>query len=154
VYTQQKTTVQIRGGHYIHYRHFCAVLGCEHAPYDEISNLFGRLGELVMPFPIQCKGSLSQKEAIIADDPILARREYTDINVNVLSLLAQFQSNSNAKLYGTNADNGYPIEEVLQALAYIIADENELFGKRPKGYVDLRTPYPKQSHLKRSVAQT
>jgi hypothetical protein len=39
----------IRGGHYLHNRHFCAVLGCEYAPYSEIIKLFSRVGDLVIP---------------------------------------------------------------------------------------------------------
>jgi hypothetical protein len=128
---------QIRGGHYIHYRHFCAVLGCEHAPRDKILNQFSRLGELVIPFVIQCKNSISQINAIIADDPLLAHRNYSETNVNVSLLMAQYQSDSNALLYGTDRSNGYPIKEILQATAYIIANNNELFGKRPKGYVNI-----------------
>jgi len=123
----------IRGGHYIHYRHFCAVLGCEHAPYDKILDEFSRLGKLVIPFPIQCRDSISQIESIIANDPLLAKRYYSDMSINVSSLLGQFQSDRNALLYGSTPENGYPIREVLQAVAYIIADHNELFGKRPKG---------------------
>ncbi len=127
----------IRGGHYIHYRHFCAVLGCEHAPYDKILDEFSRLGKLVIPFPIQCRDSISQIESIIANDPLLAKRYYSDMSINVSSLLGQFQSDRNALLYGSTPENGYPIREVLQAVAYIIADHNELFGKRPKGYIEI-----------------
>lgn len=127
----------IRGGHYIHYRHFCAVLGCEHAPYDKIMAEFSRLGELIIPFPIQCRDSILQIEAIIAGDPLLAGRNYSDISVSVSSLLAQFQNDRNALLYGTTLENGYPIREVLQAVAYIIANDNELFGKRPKRYIEI-----------------
>ena len=49
----------IRCGHYLHNRHVCAVLGCEHAPYDKISELFTRIGELVNPFPILYKEELT-----------------------------------------------------------------------------------------------
>ncbi|MCL2082426.1 MAG: hypothetical protein FWH04_04210 [Oscillospiraceae bacterium] len=128
---------QIRGGHYIHYRHFCAVLGCEHAPFDKVSSQFSRLGELVIPFVIQCKDTISRINTIIANDPLLAQRNYTDVSVSVSSLLTQFQSDSNGLLYGTDSDNGYPINEILQTTAYIVADSNELFGKRPKGYIEI-----------------
>ena len=29
----------IRGGHYLHNRHVCAVLQCEHAPYGEVQKI-------------------------------------------------------------------------------------------------------------------
>ena len=130
---------QIRGGHYIHYRHFCAVLGCEHAPCDKILSQFSRLGELIIPFPIQCRDVISRINAIIANDPLLAQRSYSDITVGVSSLLGQFQSDANSRLYGTDPNNGYPIKVVMQAVAYIIADDEELFGKRPKGYLKIIT---------------
>lgn len=127
----------VRGGHYIHYRHFCAVLGCKHAPYDKIKAEFAKLGELIIPFPIICRGSIDEIEAIIAKDSLLAERNYSHFNVNVALLLAQFKDDNNALLYGTNLENGYPIKEILNSLAYIIANENELYGKRPKGYLDI-----------------
>lgn len=36
-------------------------------------------------------------------------------------------------IYGESQGTGYPISEILQGIAYIIADENELFGTRAKG---------------------
>lgn len=128
----------IRGGHYIHYRHFCAVLGCEHAPREKIAGEFSRLGELVIPFPILCKDSLLQIEDIIANDALLAERNYADICISVSSLLVQYQSDRNALLYGRSAENGYPIGKVLQAVAFAIADDSELNGNRTKGpYLDV-----------------
>lgn len=127
----------IRGGHYIHYHHFCAVLGCEHAPYEKILNEFPRLGELVIPFPILSKNSISEIETIIANDPLLAQRNYSDIRLSVASLLGLYSADSNALLYGTTAENGYPIKEILQATAYIIANDTELFGKRPRNYLEI-----------------
>ena len=127
----------IRGGHYIHYRHFCAVLGCEHAPCDKILNEFSRLGELVIPFPIQCRDLIENIEAIIADNPLYSERDYTNIQSRISMLLIEFQTDSNALIYGTKSNNGYPLREILQAVAFIIADDSELYGNRPKGYVEI-----------------
>lgn len=127
----------IRGGHYIHFRHFCAVLGCEHAPYNEICPLFNHLGEYVNPFPILCKDTSSAIQNIIDADELLSNRRYTHSLVNVSSLLELYNDNSNSLLYGSNAENGYPISEILKAVAYIIADDNELSGKRTSSYIPL-----------------
>jgi len=128
----------IRGGHYIHYRHFCAVLGCEHAPCEKILDKFSRLGDLVIPFPIQCKDTSLQIEAIIENDPLLCTRQYSDSNVSVLQLFDLFKSDKDALLYGATSENGYPLNEVMQAVAYIIADNDELRGKKTKGnYLEL-----------------
>lgn len=76
----------IRGGHYIHFRHFCAVLGCEHAPYDQLSECFSRLGELINPFPILCKDTEEHIQSLINKEPLLSKRRYSIKNVNVKSL--------------------------------------------------------------------
>jgi hypothetical protein len=127
----------IRGGHYIHFRHFCAVMGCEHAPYCKIQEKFGRLGDVICPFPILHKDTLTKVEEIIQSDLLLVQRTYTVYNYRVASLWEQYKSNHNALLYGNGSDAGYPVSEVLQAVAYVIADDNELLGKRPKGYAQI-----------------
>ena len=127
----------IRGGHYIHFRHFCAVMGCEHAPYCKIMEQFSHIGELINPFPILHKDEYIQIENIIQADPLLANRNYTELDVNVASLLQRYLENKAALLYGTTLSNGYPIAEILQAVAYVIADDDELSGKRPKGYLQI-----------------
>jgi len=127
----------IRGGHFIHNRHVCAVMGCEHAPYDKVSSELRRIGELVNPFPILSKKTHAEIERIISGDPLL-QRDYSVLRMNVKSLYEQYQSDGKGKLFAANDDSGYPITEVLQALAYIIADDNELNGTRPKGsYKDI-----------------
>lgn len=127
----------IRNGHYIHFRHFCTVLGCEHAPYEKIYGCFANIGELVIPFPILCKDTNLRIEEIIRDDPLLAQRDYATNNISIASLVTIYNSDPNGLIYGTETSNGYPIAEVLQAVAYVIANEDELYGKRPKGYMQI-----------------
>lgn len=133
----QRLPEAIRGGHYLHFRHFCTVLGCEHAPYEEVCNCFANLGALIIPFPILCKDTNIRIEEIIQDDPLMSQREYATNYVNISSLLAIYKENANFLLYGETTHSGYPITEVLQAVAYVIANDNELFGKRPKGYIQI-----------------
>lgn len=123
----------IRGGHYLHNRHVCAVLGCEHAPYNAVHNLFQNVGDLITPFPILCKDEKSHIETIISRDPLLANRTYSISNFNIKSLYEQFQSNQTTLLYGFDTSSGYPITEILQGIAFIIADKQELNGNRPRG---------------------
>lgn len=127
----------IRGGHYLHFRHFCAVMGCEHAPYGEMCNCFRHLGDVIIPFPILCKDTYSEIETIINAGSLLAQRNYNIANISISSLYSIYQDNKNALIYGVSDNSGYPISEVLQAIAYVIANENELFGKRPKNYVSI-----------------
>lgn len=129
---------EIRGGHFLHFRHFCAVMGCEHAPYRKIEECFSNLGYYIIPFPILCKETLSQINEIVNNDPILKARTYRNVVVSIKYLLDLGDSTPSALLYGDSEKSGYPIAEILQAIAYIIADQSELFGKRPRGsYTDI-----------------
>lgn len=124
----------IRGGHYIHFRHFCTVLGCEHAPYEAVCSHFNELGTLVNPFPILTKDSYLRIDEIICSEPLYSQRNYTVMNVSVQSLLSLYQQNNGESLlYGDSRECGYPITEILKAVAYIVANDNELNGKRPSG---------------------
>lgn len=123
----------IRGGHYLHNRHVCAVMGCEHAPYDKVSELFAHAGDLVNPFPILYKDEHSFIEDRITNTTIFANRKYTTLLHSVSDLIYKFEENNRQLLFGNTQDKGYPISEIMQAIAYIIADENELNGKRPRG---------------------
>jgi len=128
---------EIRGGHYIHFRHFCTVLGCEHAPYNEINSHLEHLGELVNPFPILCTDNRSNIESIIQSDELLSQRAYTNQNLSLTSLLLMYRDNSNALLFGQSHISGYPVNAILKASAFLIANEDELFGNRPRGYIQI-----------------
>lgn len=112
-------------------------MGCEHAPYGKICSCFASLGDLINPFPILCKDSNTRIEEILQGDPLLAQREYSVNNTSIASLLTIYQNNSDALIYGVSDNSGYPITEVLQAIAYVIANTDELYGKRPKGYIQI-----------------
>ena len=67
----------------------------------------------------------------------MSQREYAINNVSISSLLSIYNENADSLLYGDANRTGYPITEVLQAVAYVIANTDELFGKRPKGYIQI-----------------
>ena len=127
----------IRGGHYIHFRHFCAVMGCEHAPYNRIKPCFRELGKHINPFPILCKDFLPRIDDIIQSDSLLSNRTYLVSQVSVQSFLSIYQDDTETLLYGNSVSTGYPISEICKAVAYVIADDDELTGKRPKGYLGI-----------------
>ena len=128
----------IRGGHYIHFHHFCAVMGCEHAPYCKIKEQFSHLGDLIIPFPILHKDGYVQIEKVIESDPLLRDRTYTVFHGSAATYIADYSNDREMLLYGNSCNSGYPISEVLQAIAYVIADDNELFGNRVSGgYVEV-----------------
>ncbi len=128
----------IKGGHYLHNRHFCAVLGCEHAPYDKICECFARVGEYINPFPILCKETTQRIEKIINETTLYSERNYETFNLHVSELLSIYENNKSTLMYGNNNSCGYPILEILQGVAYVIANNDELNGTRIKGnYIDL-----------------
>lgn len=123
----------IKGGHFIHFRHFCAVMGCEHASYDKIKDCFSYIGELICPFPILCKCDSKELDSIIRSDPILKHRSYENIELSAKRLLDILTSDDKTLLFGNGIDTGYPIAEILKGAAYVIANESELSSKRVKG---------------------
>ena len=124
---------EIRDGHYLHFRHFCAVLGCEHAPFNKISMLLRHPGEYINPFPILHKGTQLEIEHIINSTPLYRARRYAVTDMSVFSLLCVFNSDNNKLLYGNKTTNGYPISKIMQAIAYVLANEDQLHGRRPVG---------------------
>lgn len=130
--------LNIRGGHYIHYSHFCAVLNCEHAPYEAIQEKFKDLGSLVNPFPIISKGSKKDIDSIIENNDIYNNRTYRVESFTIQSLLSLFKRNKKVLLYPQEEGTGYPIDLILQAVAFIIASPDELAGTRTRGnYLNL-----------------
>jgi len=123
----------IRGGHYLHNRHICAVLGCENAPCNSIKKLFRDVGKLINPFPILSKDTKAKIEDVINRDPLLRERKYRTSKIRIKSLYEKFQSDNNRLLYGNSPDSGYPIAKIMQAIAFLVANDNELRGTRPKG---------------------
>ena len=125
---------EIRGGHYLHNRHVCAVLGCEHAPYGEIKKLLANAEYCINPFPILVKGKLNEIEDILNTNALTKNRVYTDLNVKISEIYNQSDQDL---LYGKENGNGYPINKIILAIAYLIAAQtNQLNGLRPKGRKD------------------
>lgn len=123
----------IRGGHYVNFKHICAVMGCEHAPYKEIESRLCEAEKYINPFPILCKDELKKIEKIIFDDELLRNRNYNASKVLVKSLADIYKDNRNALIYGKSEQAGYPIAIVLQAIAYVLVDAKHLSGKRVLG---------------------
>lgn len=125
----------IRGGHYIHNRHVCAVMGCKHAPYDGISAFLAEAEKYVTPFPVLVKGTLCEIEKIIGRDDLLASRTYKDITIKVADLLSE--DSVPLRLSADSSSAGYRINDILNAVTYVVAAKfNRLSGKRPRGKRD------------------
>lgn len=123
----------IRGGHYVHFRHICAALGCPHAPYQQLNESFSHLEDLIMPFPILCKDSKENIQKIIGNDVLMSSVSYTEKLISLKDLVQDFKANSATLIFGIGERTGYPVAEILQAVAYLIVPTSQLKGTRPKG---------------------
>ena len=129
----------IRGGHYIHNKHICAVLGCEHAPYNQVSNFIKKAEEYVSPFPILIKGAVADITKIIDSNPLYSKRIYTEHNILISFLYSQYQKKANSLLFSTDNISGYPINQVMKAVTFLVAGQlNSLTksGGSAKGKMD------------------
>jgi len=124
----------IRGGHFIHHKHICAVLGCEHTPYDEVKRCLNEAEKYINPFPILVKEEAALIENIINEWPLLKNRKYSIENLKLNNLYKMYKNNEHSLVFGDTKTKGYPLSEVMQGIAYLLsAQTGNLHGKRPKG---------------------
>ncbi len=125
---------EIRGGHYLHNRHVCAVLACQHAPYSQVSKLIKKAEYYINPFPVLVKGTTAEIKQRLESEPILKNRIYRSMDVRISDLYNQPEY---ALLYGDGDESGYPLAKIILAVTYLIAAQtNRLNGTRPKGNKD------------------
>jgi hypothetical protein len=125
---------KIRGGHFIHNKHVCAVLGCEHTPYNEIKRFLAKVEKYINPFPIIVKNEAAVIEGYVNDKPLYKNRKYDIYELRVKELYNTYKNNAHALIYGNTNTTGYPLNEVIQGIAYLIAAQTgNLHGNRPKG---------------------
>lgn len=55
---------EVRNKIFFHYHHFCAVLGCPHAPIDEIAKLVKKKSSLINFFPRLSKGTVNELKSV------------------------------------------------------------------------------------------
>jgi len=126
----------IRGGHYVHNRHFCAVMGCEHAPYGQIYSFINNAENYINPFTVVTKGTATEIADIVKSNKLYSDRNYATHNLGISTLYNQYKSNANLLLFG-NTTEGYPINEIIGAIEYLLAAKlGRLKGKRPIGGID------------------
>ncbi len=128
---------KIRGGHYLHNKHVCAVLGCEHAPYQQIESLIKHAGNYINPFPILSKGTTQEIQNVIKNHLIYANRKYAKEVIDVEYIYKLYQKADKNLLWGNGTDSGYPVNVLVQGIAFLIAAHyGQLNGYRPRGNQD------------------
>ena len=132
---------EIRGGHYIHHKQICAALHCPHAPYGELDKLFLNAENYISPFTVLHKDELGEINAIVETEPIMKNRKYEDYTIYVSDIIKKVDDGAQTILFSNNGVTyldsrikGYPLNVMLDALAFIIASKTgNLNGKRPRG---------------------
>jgi hypothetical protein len=125
---------EIRGGHYIHNKHVCAVLGCEHTPYNEVNRLLAESEKYTNPFPIIVKDKSAAIDEIINREPLFKKRKYDSRNMKVKDLYKLYKEDAHSLIFGNGNTTGYPLNEIMQGIAYLVsAQTGNLHGNRPKG---------------------
>jgi hypothetical protein len=123
----------IRGGFYIHNLHFNCVLGMSGGTDTGIKELIKSPEKYFCPFTCLTKGSKKDIEAIIKAEDYLVKTKYSSTKRTVDYLL-DLEEKGSKFLYGNSEDDGFPINFILQAVAYVIAAEaGQVNGKRVRG---------------------
>lgn len=132
---------EVRGGHYIHHKQICAAMKCEHAPYRSLDYLLSSAQSYVSPFAVLHKDDVDGMNEIIQRDRLLRERTYDEINISVKEIVdavddgyQTLRFNGGNLVFSTDRKKGYPLNVILDGLAYIIASKTgNLNGKRPRG---------------------
>lgn len=128
---------EIRGGHYIHNKHVCAVMGCPYAPYEQLDELLNDAGKIINPFPILRKGTIAENEDIMSKYPIYQKRVYRIEKIDVFNIYELYQKDPHSLLWEKSVSSGYPTNIIVQAIAFLIAAHyGKLKGNRPMGNQD------------------
>lgn len=108
----------VRGKLFFHYHHFCAVLGCPHAPIDEVKKLLKNSNKFVSVFPRLIKD-------FKVSDPVdfLIKYSFTRFKKNVKLVTLKYL------LEGEGLERKYL--EMENALAFLVSPQ--LHGKRHVG---------------------
>lgn len=130
----------IRGGHYLHNRHVCAVLNCPNAPISEVEKAIKQAPDLIIPFPILTKGDRQDIQKIINSEEIYTQVNYFVKKVSLKEFLTTLENCRNG-LFNEDPKKtgkaGYPVNKIKAGLAFLIAMETgHIKGKRPSGKME------------------
>ena len=135
----------IVNGHYLHYHHVCAVLQCEHTPFDQVKRILSHAENYINPFPVLVKGTWAEISSIINSNDLLNKRTYKEVPFRIAQLYDLWKSGKQT-IFEKN-DAGYPMNVVIHAITFLVAAINgKLKGKRPLGSQEIiLTDYLKEN---------
>ena len=134
----------IRGYVFVHNLQFNEVLGLatpKSFPRDELKTNFH---QYFCPFTCLTKGSKSEISMIIAEEAYLEATTYNRVPLLCSELRKEYEGNARELIFGNTVNDGFPVNLVLQGLAYVIAatTSKQIKGKRVLGnFIDLIQSY-------------
>lgn len=126
---------EVRGGHFVHFQHIAAHMGLEIPKSFDLEEVLSNFEKYICPFTLLTKGKIEDISDIIKNEQYLSKTDYTSKRVNLPKLIELYKENSNTLVYGNTSNDGFPINFLLQGLAYVIAakDESKVKGARVLG---------------------
>ncbi|MGC9095059.1 MAG: hypothetical protein ACP5IM_05570, partial [Candidatus Bathyarchaeia archaeon] len=106
-------------GHFIHYTHICAAMGCPFAPKKQLKSKLRKVqqGYLFNPFVVNKFGEYHEIKKIVESEPIMAQRRYKSIKIPAKKIVAQKDS---SLIFKKTRDIGYPTGFVKDAINQIV----------------------------------
>jgi hypothetical protein len=106
-------------GHFIHFTHICASIGCPYAPRNQLKNKLQMVqrGYLFNPFVVYKFGDYHEIGKIIESEPIMAQRKYKAIKVPINEIVTQRDS---SLIFRKAKNVGYRVGFVKDAINQIV----------------------------------
>lgn len=136
----------VRSFHFIHNLHFYNVLGIHHPNESLIVKFVENIEEYFCAFTCLTKGTHDELVSIINEEDYLQKSRFHYIDLDLAILLT---NEASSLIYGNNSKSGFPLNYILQGIAYIIAASNNsgIKGKRVLGkYMDLLMQQAHECH--------
>lgn len=125
---------EIRGYHFIHNLHFNAIYGLSIPDNFSLKPAISACEKYICPFTILTKGPTSEIENIIEEEDYLKRTSYKSEMYRISNFLTYQKQKGNDVWGGKGTNDGFPINHILHAAAYVISAQNgDVSGKRVKG---------------------
>jgi len=110
---------ELRGLHFLHNKHICAVMGCPHAPVRDLEQYVQRAEYWINPFPIYLRDTLVAVREKIAENAILSNRTYSSEPWSVHALLRLVERGQKL-IWGNGTESGYSVTQILQGVVWLI----------------------------------
>lgn len=125
----------IRGLHFIHFYHLCKFFGLILPVKIDIEEALNSYEKYICPFTILSKGSTDEIKYLIENEDYLRNCKFKEKKFDTKKLISLYNKNSNAFIFGNSQNDGFPVNEILSSISYIIAANRNknIKGKRVLG---------------------